>query len=122
MIVADDPHACVGEVVGNGHCMRHVQITAGVPHSSQLRAGVLARGANLPPGTIIATFHDGRYANQTDGTSHIAILLDQDEEGLHVVDQWVGKPVSERVIRFKGGEGSPVNDGDCYHVVETDDA
>ena len=30
--IADYLHARLGEVVGNGHCMRHVQIVAGVTH------------------------------------------------------------------------------------------
>jgi hypothetical protein len=118
--VAPDTHARLGEVVGNGHCMVHVQTVAGVPHSSVLRRGNPAKGSGFPRGTIIATFDDdGLYANATDGSSHIAILLEQTDEGLKVVDQWVGQPVHERVIRFKGGQGQACDDADQFYIAET---
>ena len=99
--------------------MRHVQVVAGVTHSSTLRRGDPVRGSNCAPGTVIGTFdEDGRYANATDGSSHVAILLAETEEGLLVVDQWVGQPVHERLIRFRDGEGSAVNDGSRFYVVE----
>lgn len=118
--VAAEPHARLGDIVDNGHCMRHVQVVAGVPHSSMLRRGAKVRDAeDVPRGTVIGTFDaNGRYANATDGSSHVAILLARRADGLLVVDQYIGKPVGERLIRYRGGEGSAVNDGDAYHVVE----
>jgi len=117
--VADDPKQHIGTVVSNGHCMRHVQVVAGVPHSSTLRRGDPVRGSNCAPGTVIGTFDaDDRYANATDGSSHVAIFLAETEEGLLVIDQWVGQPVHERLIRFRDGEGSAVNDGSRFYVVE----
>lgn len=123
MIIAPDPHACLGEVVDNGHCMRYVQVVAGVPHSSKLRRGARVRDTqDLPSGTIIATFgHTGRYENKTDGSSHIAILLEKRANGLLVVDQWQGQPVHERLIQYRGGQGRIVNDADQFYVVETDE-
>lgn len=124
MIIAADPHAGLGTPVDNGHCMRLVQVHHGVPHSSQLRRGERVREMREPPrGLIIATFNNaGRYANATDGSSHICVLLAKQPEGLRVVDQWVGKPVGERLIRYKGFVGKPVEDGDAYYAVETDDS
>jgi hypothetical protein len=118
--VAADPHARLGTVVGNGHCMVHVQNVAGVTHSSTLRRGERVRdAADVPRGTVIGTFDaNGRYANATDGSSHVAILLSRQSDGLLVVDAWQGQPVHERVIRYRGGSGSAVNDGDAFHVVE----
>lgn len=119
MIIAKDPHAYLGQVVDNGHCMRHVQVAHGVPHSSKLRAGPRVRDADVPRGTIIATFGGtGRYENRTDGSSHIAVLLEKRQDGLLVVDQWRGQRVHERLIRYRDGEGRAVNDGDQFHVVE----
>jgi hypothetical protein len=110
----------MGTVVDNGHCMRHVQVVADVTHSSTLRRGVHVRGAGCPPGTVIGTFdEDGTYGNHTDGRSHVAIFLAETDEGLLVVDQWVGQPVHERLIYFRDGEGSAVNDASRYHVVES---
>jgi hypothetical protein len=117
--VADDPYERLGEAVGSGHCMAHVQAVADVTHSSTLRQGSRVRGNDVPPGTVIGTFNaTGRYANATDGSSHVAILVAQKPAGLLVVDQWLGQRVHERLIRFKGGNGPACDDGDQYHVVE----
>jgi hypothetical protein len=117
--VAADPHARIGTVVDTGHCMRHVQVVAGVTHSSTLRRGARVRDADVPPGTVIGTFDaNGRYANATDGSSHIAILLSKQPNGLLVVDQWVGQPVHERLIQYRGGQGNAVNDGDQFYIAE----
>ena len=43
----------------------------------------------LAPGTAIAVFDsNGRHGNHTDETSHAAIYLRQDAEGIYVIDQW----------------------------------
>jgi hypothetical protein len=95
-------------------------VAANVPHTSKWRRGVRVRdNPDLAPGTAIATFDaNGRYANATDGSSHAAILLDVRDDGLLVADQWVGRAVAERIVRYKGGAGDPVNDGDAYFVIE----
>ena len=119
--VADQPRRHMGEVIGNGHCVAHVREVAGLPHTSKWRRGVLVHGSGCASGTAIATFDDdGSYGNHTDGRSHAALLLVDDESGLSVVDQWVGQPVHERVIRFQDGGGKAVNDGDRYFVIELD--
>ena len=73
----------------------------------------------------IATFQNGAYSNNTHGFSHAAIFLRQTAEGIYVLDQWihVGKRqvVHERLIRFKGGIGKPVDDGDAYYVIESEE-
>jgi hypothetical protein len=122
MFIASDTHRWIGKVVGSGQCMALVQLVdPGVPHSSKLRQGIRVRDADLPPGTVIATFNAaGRYDNKTDGSSHIAILIDQDAGGLRVVDQWKLHPTSERIIRFKAGAGPACDDGDQFCVVETE--
>ena len=62
----------------------------------------------------------GVYENLTDGSSHAAILIAVLPEGLRVWDQWVSHPVAERTIRWRGGTGKKVNDGDQYYVIETE--
>lgn len=120
MFVAPDPYARLGEVIDTGHCMRHVQVVAGVTHSSTLRAGERVRDMHmLPRGVAIGTFAaNGTYANAVDGSSHVALLVSRLSDGLLVVDQWVGQPVHERVLRYRGGEGDACNDGDRFHVIE----
>lgn len=121
--VAFRPEAYAGTVVGNGHCVAFVRAAAMAPHTSLWRAGAGVRGSPasaLPAGLVIATFDpDGRYGNHTDGRSHVAILIARQADGLLCYDQWVGHPVAKRVIRYKGGVGDAVNDGDRYAIVDT---
>ena len=78
----------LGTVVGDGHCVALVQICSSVGHTSGWRRGDLVRGSYPPAACIIATFNeDGRYANATDGSSHAAILLGEEVNGLLVQDQ-----------------------------------
>ncbi|HEY1430737.1 MAG TPA: BPSL0067 family protein [Stellaceae bacterium] len=119
--VVDRPERWAGEVVANGHCVRFVQAAGGLPLTSQWRCGIKVRGIELPAGTVIATFEpNGRYGNHTDGRSHAAVYERQSDGGLRVWDQWQGHPVALRTIHFRGGRGRRVNDGDQFHVVETE--
>ncbi len=117
--IAKNPDQYQGQVVANGQCVRFVQVCANVPHTSRWHPGALVRGGNIPTDTAIATFDpDGSYGNHTDGRSHAAILIEEVADGLLVWDQWVGHPVAQRVIRFRGGVGRRVNDGDQFCVIE----
>jgi hypothetical protein len=110
-------------VIGDGQCVALVRLACDAPHTSGWRRGVKVRGGDTEPFTAIATFDpDGRYGNHTDGRSHAAILLAEESNGLRVLDQWKTRPTGERVIRFKGGAGPAVDDGDQYFVIEADAA
>jgi hypothetical protein len=99
--------------------VRYVQECAGCPHTSQWRPGEKVRGSDVPTGTAIATFDpNGAYGNHTDGRSHAAIFISEASNGLVVWDQWLRHPVQQRTIRFKGGQGRKVNDGDQFYVIE----
>jgi hypothetical protein len=116
---------------GTGQCVALVQHCAAAPHTSTWKRGIKVRDNDLriAHGSIIATFdQDGKYPNKNTG-NHAAIYDGQDEKGIWVYDQfWRRNPdqpgekmrqaVSRRHIRFKGGHGSPSNDGDAYYVVE----
>lgn len=109
----------LGEKVANGQCVRFLQEVGGIPHTSQWQRGIKVRGSGCEPGTCIATFDpDGRYGNHVDGRSHAAILLEEREGGLLVIDQWVGHPVARRTIQYRGGSGRAVNDGDRFCIIE----
>jgi hypothetical protein len=119
--IAARPQAYIGQVVGSGHCVAYVRAAARVPHTSEWIEGapVWEHADALPTGTAIATFNaSGRYANNTDGTSHAAIFNVAADDGIWVFDQWVGHPVSERLISARGGEGLPCDDADAYAVIE----
>ena len=109
----------LGIPVGSGHCVALVRECAGLPPTVTWRRGDPVRGSDCAPGTVIATFDgDSSYGNHVDGRSHAAILLAAREDGLLVVDQWLGQPVHERVIRFRNGAGDAANDGDRFYIVE----
>jgi hypothetical protein len=72
---------------------------------------------SIQRGTAIATFIDGKYPNQPHG-NHAAVYISQDGNAIWVYDQWTGKGVHKRPIRFKGGVGYASDDGDAYYVIE----
>jgi hypothetical protein len=122
--VAPDVNAYMGQSVPNGQCVAYVKAAAGCPSTDQWASGKPARNnKDMSMGTAIATFQDGKYNNYTDGRSHAAIFLSQDDNGLVVHDQWKKRDgtfqvVHERTIAFRGGVGKPRNDGDAYSVIE----
>ena len=117
--IAGSSYEHAGAIIGSGQCVAFVQQAAGCTHTSAWRCGIKVRSNNVESGTAIATFDpSGRYGNHTDGRSHAAILIAETKEGLLVWDQWHGQPVHRRTIRFHGGVGKRVNDGDAYHVIE----
>jgi hypothetical protein len=118
--VARDPERHAGKPIGSGHCVAFIQHTTSVGHTSTWRRGERVRDAdNVPTGTAIATFDaNGRYENDTTGRSHAAILIARQDDGLLVWDQWLNQPVQQRVIRYRGGQGSAVNDGDKFYIIE----
>ena len=120
--VADNPGRYAGQAVGSGHCVAFVQTAAGAPHTSAWRRGAKVRPLdNLAGGTAVATFggNPARYQNRTDGSSHAAIYIRHEPDGLRVWDQWRGHPVAQRTIRYKGGAGTQNNDGDAFYVIES---
>jgi hypothetical protein len=119
--VADNPEQHLGKHVGESqHCVSLVKHAAGLGATPTWRRGKRVLGGDVPSGTCIATFTaDGRYANATDGSSHAAVLLEETPRGsLRVLDQWVGHPVAERVIRDNQGVGPAADDASRYYVVE----
>lgn len=87
-----------GQVIGDGHCVSLIRRCSNAPFTQYWRPGALVTDSAPPTGTIIATFKNGRYPNKTG--YHAAIFIKQDEYGIWVWDQWLGKPVHRRLIRF----------------------
>jgi hypothetical protein len=115
--VAANPARYAGQAVGSGQCVAYVQAAASAPHTSHWRRGAKVRGGAIPPGTAIATFDaPGTYGNHTDGRSHAAILIAEQDDGLQVWDQWTGHPVAQRTIRW--GQPKASNSGDAFYVIE----
>jgi hypothetical protein len=100
-----------------GECATGVQYVfykGGAPlgKTSTWRQGAKVRGNNIPPGTAIASFRNGKYAND-----HAAILIKETAQGLEVWDQWKGKAWGKRVLRFAKGEDRS-NNGNMFYVIE----
>jgi hypothetical protein len=122
--VCASPKDWEGKSVGNGQCVAFVQACTCAPETADWRRGAKVRGTlDLAKGTASATFDkDGKYANKATG-NHAAIYDGQDSKGIWIWDQWKNtkttQTVHRRHIPFRGGTGSPSNDGDAFSVIET---
>jgi hypothetical protein len=108
----------LGEGRLKGQCATGVQVVfsfAGKPLglTKTWKEGVRVKGNKIAPGTAIASFRNGRYAND-----HAAILIRETRSGLEVWDQWASQPWHKRTLRFDYKGGAPYsNDGDLFSVI-----
>lgn len=110
----------LGRSAGSGQCVALVQAASpGVGPTRNWKCGPPVRGnTDLQPGAAIATFNGAdRYANATDGSSHAAIYLGQNERGIQVMDQWAGSAAAVRTIPWSNPGGVAANTGTAFHVV-----
>ena len=113
----------IGRSAGSGQCVALVYAASpGIGSTGCWACGEPVRGnTSLRPGTVIATFDRcGRYANATDGSSHAAIYLGQNEQGIQVLDQWSGSPAAVRTIRWTNPGGTAANTGTAFRVVRAE--
>jgi hypothetical protein len=83
--IAPAPETYAGEAVGNGQCVAFVETAAQTPRTAEWKQGALVRDSDVATGTAIATFDpDGTYGNHTDGRSHAAIFVEQQDDGILV--------------------------------------
>lgn len=118
--VASSYSQYLGEAVGSGQCVALLQAAdPGVGLTATWTPGAQVMGdTNLAPGTSIATFNSaGKYANATDGSSHAAIYLGQNSQGIQVMDQWLTQPASYRTIAWNNPGKTAANTGSQFYVV-----
>lgn len=118
-LVASSYQQYLGQSVGSGQCVALLQAAdPNLGRTATWSEGGSVRGdTSLQPGTAIATFGpNGTYTNSTDGSSHAAIYLGQNSEGIQVQDQWLNHPASVRTI-YWDRPGNAVNNGSLFHVV-----
>lgn len=118
-VAADYAHY-LGRSAGSGQCVALVQAASpDIGSTRNWKCGAPVRGnTELRPGTAIATFNTAdRYANATDGSSHAAIYLGQNERGIQVMDQWAGSAAAVRTIPWTNPGGAAANTGTAFHVV-----
>lgn len=104
-----------GQIVGDGHCVSLIRSCTELGSTSNWRPGKRVRGANLPRGTIIATFDKNKYPNKTG--FHAAIFIEHHANGFWVWDQWQGMPVHKRLIRYRQDGAPASNSAQAYRVV-----
>jgi hypothetical protein len=113
-------------MVGNHQCVALVRHYAGVPATSGWKQGASVVGNQfIRKGTAIATFINGKYANQQHG-NHAALYMGNTLNGILVMDQWMGKrpgTVSSRTLRAKGKHKNglfvdPSNNADAFFIIE----
>ena len=111
----------LGQSVGSGQCVALVQATdPSVGLTVTWAQGAAVQGnTSLQPVTAIATFNsNGQYANATDGSSHAAIYLGQNAQGIQVEDQWSGQPAQIRTIYWSDPNSArAANNGSSFYVV-----
>jgi len=119
--VATNYSQYLNQYVGTGQCVALVQAAdSSVGLTATWTQGSAVQGDTaLQPGTVIATFgSNGTYTNSTDGSSHAAIYLGQNAQGIQVEDQWVGHPASIRTIAWTSTtSSSAANNGSAFYVV-----
>ena len=93
------------------------------PKSTLWHPGLWVHGAKqgaIKKGTVIATFLDDKYPLHD--PRHAAVYLSHDDNGITVIDQWVGPtgstPGNHRPLTFRGIGNRSVDNGDLYYVVE----
>lgn len=106
------------QVIGNGQCVSFIKQCSGAPQTKFWSPGAPVLTTSPHPGTVIATFENGRYPNKN--AYHAAIYIKQDQQGIWVWDQWVGKPVHKRLIRVRYDNADPSNTAQAYRVVMID--
>ncbi len=122
--VLDDAQSLVGgkpdyNSNGQSQCVTLIKTEYGAPASSTWTEGdPVTPGANIEPGTAIATFVDGVYPNWSTG-DHAAIYMGQTSQGIIVIDQWNGiDAIEERTIPWTPRPGASLsNNGSAYSVI-----
>lgn len=119
------------ELVDGGDCValikKYAPGLAGLHTSAWRAGGRVVDTKNLPRGTAIATFVDGRYPGLRTG-NHAAFYLAPAGAGFYVMDQWrndpVNKPrVSRRhvhpgLLKRDGTPRDPSNAAQVFYVIE----
>lgn len=119
--VATNYSQYLNQYVGTGQCVALVQAAdSNVGLTATWTQGSAVQGnTSLQPGTVIATFGaNGTYTNSTDGSSHAAVYLGQNAQGIQVEDQWLGHPASIRTIAWSSTTSSyAANNGSAFYIV-----
>ena len=95
-------------------CVSLTKMFSGAPCTLCWREGPKVMGnTNIPPGTAIATFENGRYP-QHGKNRNSGIYLGQSGKNIYIIDQWPTHTAQRRPI---DPGGAPQNDANSYSVV-----
>jgi hypothetical protein len=98
-----------------GECVSLTKFFSGAPCTSCWRAGVPVMGNNIPPGTAVATFVNGRYP-QGKVPKNSGIFLQYIPNGFTIIDQWPGHYGMARDL-YVDPTQSRSNRADTYSVI-----
>lgn len=115
-LLCNDASRFEHKVIGNGHCVSLIRLCSNAPTTNHWRAGEPVTKSSPVPGTVIATFAKGKYPNREG--YHAAVFISQDHNGIWVWDQWQGKAVHKRLIRFGNKKTDPSNAAQAYSIVK----
>lgn len=121
-------------LVGNGSCALMVQHYAKLPvHSAWKQGARVAEQKNIWPGTAIATFENGVYANNNTG-NHVAFFVrfgrrnsDGSVASIWIMEQYHGlAEIRQREVPALGQVDSkwgkrwanPSNNADAFYIIE----
>ena len=107
------------KVIGNGTCVSLIKHCSNAPDTRYWSEGskVLSLpSGSIQPGSVIATFKNGKYPNVTG--YHAAIYISHNENGIWVWDQWYGKAVHKRLIRTRTDNAPASNSAQAYSLVK----
>jgi len=100
----------------SAECAALTKAFSGAPCTDCWREGPKVLGADIPPGTAIATFVDGRYPQE--GTAmNSGIYIGQDAGGIYIVDQWTRHRAQKRLLRPKPPGAAREDDANAYSVI-----
>jgi hypothetical protein len=106
---------------GRAECVAFLTAALDAPNVDKWKPGrPITRGADIPVGTAIATFVEGKYPGEKRG-QHAAIYLGQNDQGIQVMDQWADDPkklhVSERTIYWQSTSRSRSNQPTAFSTI-----
>jgi hypothetical protein len=113
--ICENAYQYKGAYLGNGECVDLVKLCSHAPHTRSWQKGSSVFGNNIPTGTAIATFRNGKYPNKSG--HHAAIYSHQNNDGIFVWDQWRGQRVHLRFIKAHQPHKKAGNDASRYRII-----
>jgi len=97
-------------------CVSFTKTFSGAPCTACWQAGRSVAGNNIPSGTAIATFVNGRYPLGNVAKNSGIYLYPGPDGSIIIIDQWPGHPAQARQVN-PGGANGRSNDANGYSTI-----